>query len=516
MPLVPTSKPLTVKDFDKAVCGVCSGCSASCGYIAYLKGEKLVDLYGHPHDPNGIGSFCTKGITYIQEIPQNPLRITKPLIREGDNFKEISLETAKKLLGELIKGKVAFFLDRFSGIEEYLIARSITEEIFTDSVYLPFLQTSIRAQEWVNKKALFIFEAEPTFSEVMLTRWIVDAFEKDAFIFTAGSRYTTVFQKSTQKVLTNPKEVIKILEAISEEDYEEKILNFLKLLGRDTVLIVGETLLKSPFKNRVLRAVKKIREKFGSDYSFVGNITPLPHKSLKEFIERAEEFDTLILFGNPFIYLPDEKIKLLREKNVINFAYFPTITANNSLLILPRTLFCEREFIGKGFGFLTYSPKVLEAPFPNPHEFFEGSYNIEEFLKEYGIKLEELKEKEGGVSLKMRDIKDYEVEDWEEREEGDLWLVCDNTLVEELGHWNPWTHAIEREQFAQVNSKTFEKVGETLKLGEVSLKVQINENIAEGVVFVPNAYEEFQPFDPGVRVGRIMRKPYLKVERLKL
>ncbi|WP_461832712.1 dehydrogenase [Aquifex sp.] len=516
MPLTPTSKPLTVKEFDKALCGVCGGCSASCGYIAYLKGDELVDLYGHPHDPNGIGSFCTKGITYIQEIPQNPLRITKPFLREGERFREVSLDEAKNLLREFIKGKVAFFFDRFSGVEEYLIARSITEEVFTDSVYLPFLQTSIRAQEWVEKKALLLFEAEPTFSEVMLTRWIVDAFEKDAFIFAAGSRYTTVFQKSTEKVLTNPEETVNILRAISEGNYEERISNFLKFFGRETVIIVGDTLLKSPFRTQVLKAVKKIREEFGADYSFVGNITPFPHKSLKEFIERLDEFDTLILFGNPFIYLPEEKISLLKDKKVVNFAYFPTITANNSLLVLPRTLFCEREFIGKGFGFLTYSPRILKAPFPNPHEFFEESYSLKDFLEEYGVDLEELKQREGGVPLKMEDIKDYEITQREEEEKGDLWLVCDNTLVEELGHWNPWTHAIEREQFAQVNSKTFEKIGEVLKLGDASLKVQINENVADGVVFVPNAYEEFQPFDPGVRLGRIMRKPYMKVEGLKL
>ena len=84
MPAPPTAKPLTVKEFDRAVSGVCGGCSASCGYIAYFQGKELVDLYGHPHDPNGIGSFCTKGITYIQELPKNPLRIRNPLLRERE------------------------------------------------------------------------------------------------------------------------------------------------------------------------------------------------------------------------------------------------------------------------------------------------------------------------------------------------------------------------------------------------------------------------------------------------
>jgi len=518
MPLSPTSVPLTVKEFDRALCGVCGGCSCACGYIAYLKENRLVDLYGHPHDPNGIGSFCTKGITYVQEIPQNPLRISTPLLKEGENFKEISFEDAKELIKENLKGKVAFFLDRFSGIEEYLIARSITEEVFSDSLYLPFKQTSVRPQEWVDKKALFIFEAEPTFSEVMLTRWIVDAFEKDAYIFTVGSRYTTVFQKSKEKILTTPDKTVQILESLSEGKFNGKAQKFLEFFGKNSVVIIGDTLLRSQFKGRVLKALKKLREKYGADYSIVGNITPFPVKDLKDFFKKLEEFDTLILFGNPFIYLPDEKIQKLKEKFVINFAYFPTITANNSNLIIPRTAYAEREFIVKGFGFLAYSPKVLNSPFPQPYEYFHTSYNLDEFLKEYGINIEELKEKEGGVGLKARDISEAEITEETSFESGDFWLLCDNTLSEELGHWNPWTHVLEREQFAYVNEKTKEKLelGEFMEVNGVKLNLKVNNNLADGIIFVPNSFEEFQPFDPGVRVGRIMKKPFYRLEVLNL
>jgi NADH-dependent fumarate reductase subunit C len=126
MPSVPTSKPLTVKEFDRVLCGVCGGCSSACGYIAYLKKDTLVDVYGHPHDPNGIGSFCTKGITYIQEISTNPLRISEPILREGNNYRQISYDEVIDILKDLPKGRVAVFLDRFAGLEEYLIAKEIT------------------------------------------------------------------------------------------------------------------------------------------------------------------------------------------------------------------------------------------------------------------------------------------------------------------------------------------------------------------------------------------------------
>ncbi len=515
MPAPPTAKPLTVKEFDRAVSGVCGGCSASCAYIAYLKGRELIDLYGHPHDPNGIGSFCTKGIIYVQELPKNPLRIRKPLLRDGDTFKEISWEEAEKLLRESLKGKVAFFFDRFSGVEEYLIAKEITEDVFTDSLYLPFKSSSVRPQSWAEKRAILIFEAEPTFSEVMLTRWIVDAFERDAYILAVGSRFTTVFQKATDKVLTTPDETVKILESIAEGEYEEKVIKLLELLGEETQVIVGDTLLRSPFKNRVLNAVKKIRERFGTDYSFVGNITPFETKGLKEFLERIGEFETLVLFGNPFIYLKDTSV--IEGKTIINFAYFPTITANYSSLVIPRTTFAEREFINRGAGFLAYSPQVLENEFPQSHELLSEvtgvSPKVEEFLKDFGVSLEDLKTAEGGILINQKDIKEFSFEP-EEEFSAEYWLLCDNTLTEDLGHWNPWTHALEREQFAYVNERTKGELGveREIEIKGVKLRLKVNNNIADRVVFVPNSFEEFQPFEPGVRVGRLMKKPYYRLE----
>lgn len=515
MPVPPTAKPLTVKEFDQAKSGVCGGCSASCGYIAYFKGKELVDLYGHPHDPNGIGSFCTKGITYVQQLPQNPLRITKPLLRKGSEFKEVSWEEAKEVLRESLKGKVAFFFDRFLGLEEYLIAKKLTNEVFTDGVYLPFKSSSVRPQKWVEKKAIFVFEAEPTFSEVMLSRWIVDAFERGAYILSVGSRFTTVFQKASERVLTTPDGAVRILEDISQGNYEERVIKLLELLGEEAQVIVGDTLLRSPFRNRVLNAVKRIRERFGSDYTFVGNITSFETKELKEFLERIQEFDTLVLFGNPFVYLKSPEV--LAEKRVINFAYFPTITANYSTLVIPRTTFAEREFVNKGVGFLAYSPQILENEFPNPYELLSEvtgiSPKVEEFLENFGISLEDLKNAEGGVSIKGKDIKEFSFEP-EKELSSDYWLICDNTLTEDLGHWNPWTHALEREQFAFVSKKTKEELGlkEEIEINGVKLKLKVNNNIADRVIFVPNSFEEFQPFEPGVRVGRLMKKPYYRIE----
>ncbi|NPA32023.1 MAG: dehydrogenase [Aquificae bacterium] len=516
MPLPPTNKPLTVKEFESAVFGVCGGCSCACGYIAYLKEKKLVDLYGHPKDPNSIGSFCSKGITYIQQIPQNPLRVRKPFLRKENSLKELKKEDVISALSELSGARVGFFFDRFFGLEEYLIARSLTDRVYTDALFLPFLQTSTRPQSWARKKALLIFEAEMTFSEVMLTRWVVDAFEADAYILSVGTRFTTVSQKSTEFILKDPEGVVEVLESLANGEGPKRALSFLEHFPRDTSLIVGDTLLRSPFKNRTLKALKELRKKYGCDYTIVGNVTPFFAKGIKELRQEIHELDALVAFGNPFLYFSDEELREINLK-VINFAYFPTLSANHSTLVIPRELFFERDFIVRGVGFLSYSPKVLEPPFEVSHRLLSRAFGVEPdlegFLSSLGISLKDLITAEGGLFMKGKDITEFEFEK-EERAGGELWVVCDNTLVDELGHWNIWTHAIEREQRARANSRTIKTLGKKVRLGRAEFVLVEDNNLADGVVFVPNAYEEFQPFDAGVRVGNILKNPHLRVESL--
>ena len=95
--------------------------------VAFLTVDnKIVDLYGHPSDKRGVGSFCTKGITYIQEISKNPIRLKGIFFKHGEELKSIDLSHAIELLKEkLSKGKTAFLLGRQAGIEEYLLAKDL-------------------------------------------------------------------------------------------------------------------------------------------------------------------------------------------------------------------------------------------------------------------------------------------------------------------------------------------------------------------------------------------------------
>ncbi len=533
MSLRPTNVPLTVKEFDTQRCGVCAGCGCACGYIAYLKDSKLVDLYGHPHDPNGIGSLCTKGLTLIQEATQSPLRIRKPLIKEGDSFREMTYREVKNWIEENLRGSIGVFLDRLTDLKDYALARQLTDRVYSDSVYLPFRASTLRPQEWREQRVILSLECDPVFSEVMATRWLVDAFEKSAYILSVSSRFETTSAKATERLLLKPPLIVRFLEELADKlegkerefRFEEKVekLSRAFTLIKESLILIGETLLRTRWRGNVLDALRRIRRKVGVNYAIVGNVSPLPAEEVRDFKRDLEDLDALILFGNPAVYLSEGELEKLSRKKVLSFEVFPNLTAHHSDLVLPYLLFPEREFIGfrNGFGFVSYSPPVLERPegIPLPEEAFGLETDVSAHLSDLGVGVEELPEKEGGVDIDLPPIEDWDGEvERSEVDEEDLYLVCDNTLVDEMGHWNVWTHEIERKQLAHMSERTARAIGveEYIEIRDVRLRVKINNNIADGVVFVPNSFEETQPFDPGVRVGRLLREAFYRVESLRL
>jgi len=527
MNLRPTNLPLTVKEFDAERCGLCAGCGCSCGYILYTKDHTLVDLYGHPADKNGLGSLCTKGITYIQSTDTNPLRLRKAFFRKEQEYVEISHASAMNLAKEKLKGKkVAFLLDRSAGLEEYVLAKEITPFVFTDTVYLPFKASTLLPQEWKDRRFIFALEVDPVFSEVMATRWLIDAVEKGAYLYVISSRYSTLSAKAKETHLMPPYLALGFLEKLFEQDIKDKRMEFLKRsfqLIKESLVLVSATLMASPFKDRVLRLIRELRRKFKTQYAIVGDIMPFPSHSIKDMCESIDDFDALIVFGNPLKFLRDEHLEKLKDKFVLQFTLFPNFTSHHADLILPMTNFTERDFINyrHGFGFLAYTPKVLNRQeYINPYTFlrelFEKDISLEEFLSHYGIDYQELKASHE-VKLKLPHLEEVfqQEEKIEPLKEG-IYLYTDNTLVEDLGHWHAWTHDMEKYQMAYLNEGTAKKlrVEDKIFISGHEFKVIITPNIADDVVFVPLSYEEYQPFHPGVSVGRFLRHPYYRFEAL--
>jgi thiosulfate reductase/polysulfide reductase chain A len=65
-----------------AIPTTCNLCPAGCGVIAYLNGERLVQILGNPLHPNNRGGICAKGIAGINLV-NDPERLLYPLKRIG-------------------------------------------------------------------------------------------------------------------------------------------------------------------------------------------------------------------------------------------------------------------------------------------------------------------------------------------------------------------------------------------------------------------------------------------------
>ncbi|MFN3598297.1 MAG: dehydrogenase [Aquificaceae bacterium] len=526
MSLKITKIPLTAKEFDIQRVGFCAGCGCGCGYILYLKEGEIVDLYGHPADPRGVGSFCSKGLTYIQEIPKNPMRLNGVFIRRGEAFETISYSQSVGLLREkLSKGKTAFLLGREAGLEEYLLARSITEDVFVDAPVVEFMPSTMHPTRWKEARFILSLDAEPVFSEVMSARWIVDAVEAGAYLFCLSSRYETLCAKAKKRKLLKPDLMLRFMQELLDPEKKDEDVEFVKkslFLIRGSLVLVGTHLLNSPFGETLLHILAQLRRKYGINYSFVGDLMPFPAKSMEELFNRFEEFDNFVIVGNLLRYFTQDQLELLKGRFLVSFQVFPNITAHHSNLIFASSMFFERDFINyrHGFGYLIYSPKTISPrddiynPYDVLSEAFDKKVSLEAFLSEIGIDLNRLKNK-GEEALRVMDLRELELS-FREIPKGRLFLYTDSTLVEDLGHWNPWTHEMEKYQRAYVNPKTAREFsfGDRVEIGSITFELHTTENIAEGVLFIPLDYEEFQPFDPGYRVGAFTKKPYHRYEVL--
>jgi thiosulfate reductase/polysulfide reductase chain A len=65
-----------------AIPTTCLQCPAACGVIAYLNGERLVQILGNPDHPNNKGGICAKGVGGINLV-NDPERLLYPLKRIG-------------------------------------------------------------------------------------------------------------------------------------------------------------------------------------------------------------------------------------------------------------------------------------------------------------------------------------------------------------------------------------------------------------------------------------------------
>ena len=499
----PPSIPLTAKAFDGQKVGLCAGCGCGCAYVLYTAGGRPVDLYGHPADPKGMGSLCSKGITYIQEIPQNPLRLLGAYLNEEEP-KRISQDQALELAKGKLKGKIAIVLDRhLSSLEDYLLARSVAD-VFVDAPVVDFRPSTAFFNRWQDYKLILSWEAEPVFSEVMATRYIVDGVEKGAHLVCISSKFATICSKAKTRLLLNPFQQLSFMRKLIQPEHDDPVATELKKKLRilNGILLINTDLLSSPFRGSLLNLLKQLIKHFSLDYSFVGDLMPLPAKELKDFVENVHEYESFVFFGNPLVYVPEDVRKEIKKRFSIHFTLFPNLTSQYSTLVLGSANFTERDFIAyrNSFGEVYFCPKTLEKPEDAivPYEFLSKVFGLEVKVEEFELNLPPLEAK----SFEGENIKAGTV------------IYTSKELVEELGHWNPWTHQMEKYQRAYMSEKTARKlmVRERITISQRDFEVFITPNIVDDVIFVPSTFDEFQPFDPGYSVGSFTKHPYYRYE----
>jgi len=83
----------------KLIPTICPYCGAGCGILLVVKNGAVVGTKPWPEHPISQGKLCIKG-WYAHEFIHHEERLKKPLIKEGDSFKEVSWGQAIKFVAE--------------------------------------------------------------------------------------------------------------------------------------------------------------------------------------------------------------------------------------------------------------------------------------------------------------------------------------------------------------------------------------------------------------------------------
>ena len=126
--------PVKMDTFDT----ICTYCSMGCKLTFHHRGGYIMKVTGAEGMVNADGNLCMYG-KFGYRIFNRPDRITKPLVKENGEFREISLENAYKIIEAKIKAfepnKTALFAGaRLTNEEQYLIQKFARAAVGTNNV----------------------------------------------------------------------------------------------------------------------------------------------------------------------------------------------------------------------------------------------------------------------------------------------------------------------------------------------------------------------------------------------
>src|ERR1700709_2841395 len=80
-------------DLEVTHVSTCPLCEAMCGVEITTRGSEVTKIRPNKRDVFSKGAICPKG-TVLGHLHTDPTRLTKPVIRDGELFREVSWEEA--------------------------------------------------------------------------------------------------------------------------------------------------------------------------------------------------------------------------------------------------------------------------------------------------------------------------------------------------------------------------------------------------------------------------------------
>lgn len=80
----------------------CTLCEATCGIVVTTEGDRVTDIRGDEQDPISRGYICPKA-TALADLHHDPDRLRRPMVRDGDTWREVDWDKALDLTAERLK-----------------------------------------------------------------------------------------------------------------------------------------------------------------------------------------------------------------------------------------------------------------------------------------------------------------------------------------------------------------------------------------------------------------------------
>lgn len=163
----------------RAIPTTCEQCPAGCGIIAYLDGEKLVQILGNPQHPNNQGGICAKGIAGIN-LANDPERLLHPLKRTGARGSGAWTRITWDEVYSTLRARIRKMLDT-DRISEFVIDKGQDDSLFDRFLH------SLGRPRIINRTAIKNMNRNAAFSTMVGSASLLEDIGRSRTVFNFGA-----------------------------------------------------------------------------------------------------------------------------------------------------------------------------------------------------------------------------------------------------------------------------------------------------------------------------------------